>query len=60
MINSQNVKSADLGREERTKGACIDPNGYDAGKKIKSKKRQILVNTTGLLMGTLFGRTRFC
>jgi transposase len=38
-------------REERRKrGACIDPNGYDAGKKIKGKKRHILVDTTGLLM----------
>jgi len=32
------------------KGACVDPNGYDAGKKIKGKKRHILVDTTGLLM----------
>ena len=38
-------------REERRKrGVCIDPNGYDAGKKIKGKKRHILVDTTGLLM----------
>ena len=51
VIDSQSVKSADLGREERTKGgACIDPNGYDAGKKIKGKKRHILVDTQGLLM----------
>jgi len=51
VIDSQSVKSADLGREERTKGgACIDPPGYDAGKKIKGKKRHILVDTTGLLM----------
>jgi transposase len=27
----------------------IDPNGYDAGKKIKGKKRHILVDTIGLL-----------
>ena len=38
VIDSQSVKSADLGREERTKGgAHIDPCGYDAGKKIKGK-----------------------
>ena len=38
VIDSQSVKSTDLGREERTKGgACIDPNGYDAGKKIKAR-----------------------
>jgi len=32
------------------RGACIDPAGYDAGKKIKGKKRHILVDTQGLLM----------
>ena len=38
-------------REERRKrGPCIDPNGYDAGKKIKGKKRHILVDTVGLLL----------
>jgi transposase len=38
-------------REERRKrGACIDPPGYDAGKKIKGKKRHILVDTIGLLL----------
>jgi transposase len=38
-------------REERGKrGAQIDPHGYDAGKKIKGKKRHILVDTEGLLM----------
>src|SRR5206468_3064619 len=38
-------------REERRKrGACIDPHGYDAGKKVKGKKRQILVDTLGLLL----------
>jgi len=31
-------------------GGCIDPHGYDAGKKIKGKKRHILVDTAGLLM----------
>src|SRR3984957_495838 len=38
-------------REECGKrGACIDPPGYDAGKKIKGKKRHILVDTVGLLL----------
>ena len=38
-------------REERGKrGAQIDPHGYDAGKKIKGKKRHILVDTLGLLL----------
>jgi len=31
------------GRGKR--GARIDPSGYDAGKKIKGKKRHILVDT---------------
>ena len=38
-------------REERRKrGASIDPHGYDAGKKIKGKKRHVLVDTQGLLL----------
>src|SRR4029077_5831392 len=37
----------------RKKGAWIDPHGYDAGKKIKGKKRHILVDTQGLLMHAL-------
>jgi transposase len=38
-------------RERRGKrGARIDPPGYDAGKKIKGKKRHILVDTQGLLL----------
>ncbi len=36
--------------ERRKRGACIDPNGYDAGKRIKGKKRHILVDTQGLLL----------
>ena len=31
------------------KGVCIDAPGYDAGKKIKGKKRHVLVDTLGLL-----------
>src|SRR5271163_1486230 len=38
-------------REKRGKrGRSIDPPGYDAGKKIKGKKRHILVDTQGLLI----------
>jgi transposase len=44
IIDSQSVKSAEKG------GRCIDPAGYDAGKKIKGKKRHLLVDTQGLLM----------
>ena len=32
------------------RGPAIDSSGYDAGKKIKGKKRHILVDTQGLLM----------
>ena len=31
-------------------GAWIDPSGYDAGKKVKGKKRHVLVDTLGLLL----------
>src|SRR3977135_2137395 len=38
-------------REKRKKrGRCIDPPGYDAGKKSNGKKRHILVDTLGLLL----------
>jgi len=33
-----------------TRGARIDPHGFDAGKLIKGKKRHILVDTLGLLL----------
>ena len=42
VIDSQSVKSAEK------RGASIDPPGYDAGKKIKGKKRHILVDTQGV------------
>jgi Transposase DDE domain len=32
------------------RGRCVDPHGYDAGDKIKGKKRHILVDTLGLLL----------
>src|SRR5246127_4551681 len=32
------------------RGRSIDPCGYDAGKKIKGKKRHLLVDTQGLLL----------
>ena len=44
IIDSQSVKSAEKG------GASIDPHGYDAGKKIKGKKRHVAVDTQGLLL----------
>ena len=42
-------------REGRSKrGSGLDPSGYDAGKKIKSRKRHILVDTLGLLLNVAF------
>ena len=43
IIDSQSVKSAE-------KGALYHPHGYDAGKRIKGKKRHLLVDTLGLLL----------
>lgn len=37
----------------RIRGATIDPAGYDAGKKIKGKKRHILVDAQDFLMHAL-------
>ena len=37
-------------QERRKRGNSIDPPGFDAGKKIKGKKRQVLVDTQGLLL----------
>src|ERR1700751_4647662 len=37
-------------REKRRKRGPYDPHGYDAGKKVKGKKRHVLVDTQGLLM----------
>jgi hypothetical protein len=34
----------------RKKGASIDPQGYDAGKKVTGRKRHILVDTLGRLL----------
>ena len=44
IIDSQSVKSAEKG------GPALIRTGYDAGKKIKGKKRHILVDTVGLLL----------
>jgi hypothetical protein len=34
----------------RKRGSSIDRPGYDAGRKIKGKKRHLLVDTGGLLL----------
>jgi transposase len=44
IIDAQSVKSAEKA------GASIDPHGYDAGKKVKGKKRHLLVDTQGFLL----------
>ena len=40
-------------RQECGKRGFSDPHGFDAGKKIKGKKRHILVDTQGLLMHSI-------
>jgi transposase len=37
-------------QECRKRGRCIDAHGFDAGKKIKGKKRHLLVDTQGLVL----------
>ena len=44
VVDSQSVKGTEKG------GRNIDPSDYDAGKKIKGKKRHILVDTVGLVL----------
>lgn len=44
IIDAQSVKGAEKG------GDRVDPHGYDAGKKVKGKKRHVLVDTQGLVL----------
>src|SRR6202046_5754604 len=44
IVDAQSVKSAEKG------GASIDPHGYDAGKKVKGKKRHVLVDSQGFVL----------
>ena len=47
IIDSQTAKASQKG------GSSLDPSGYDAGKKIKGRKRHILVDTLGLLLNVV-------
>ena len=40
-------------RRASKRGSWLDPPGYDAGKKIKGRKRHILVDTLGLLLNVV-------
>jgi hypothetical protein len=41
------------GKKRGKRGAAIDPWGFDAGKRVKGKKRHVLVDTLGLLLHAL-------
>ncbi len=47
IIDSQTAKGAQKG------GPWLDPSGYDAGKKVKGRKRHSLVDTLGLLLNVV-------
>jgi putative transposase len=47
IIDTQTAKGAQKG------GSWLDPSGYDAGKKIKGRKRHILVDALGLLLNVV-------
>jgi transposase len=51
------VRNRQPEREKRRKGgSAIDLPGYDAGKKIKGKKRHVLVDTLGLMLHAIVHR----
>ena len=47
IIDSQSAKSGSK------RGSALDPQGFDAGKKVKGRKRHILVDTLGLLLSVV-------
>ena len=40
--------TARAGRQLKKRGSTLDPQGFDAGKKVTGRKRHILVDTIGL------------
>ena len=46
IIDSQSAKAA-------SRGSTLDPQGFDAGKKVTGRKRHILVDTLGLLLNVV-------
>jgi putative transposase len=51
IVDSQSVKTTGIGGEER---------GYDAGKKVKGRKRHLLVDTQGLVLKARRSTQRAC
>ncbi|MGC2506223.1 MAG: IS5 family transposase [Candidatus Acidiferrales bacterium] len=47
IIDSQSAKAAQKG------GSALDPQGFDAGKKVTGRKRHILVDTLGLMLSVV-------
>ncbi|HEY2531995.1 MAG TPA: IS5 family transposase [Xanthobacteraceae bacterium] len=47
IIDSQSAKAAPK------RGSALDPQGFDAGKKVTGRKRHILVDTLGLLLNVV-------
>ena len=47
IIDSQSAKAAQKG------GSTLDPQGFDAAKKVTGRKRHILVDTLGLLLNVV-------
>ena len=50
--DSSHYRLADRQRLAK-RGSWLDPSGYDAGKKVKGRKRHILVDTLGLLLNVV-------
>ncbi len=47
--NRCNHRQPECGKRGK-RGACVDPPGYDGGKRTKGKKRHVPVDTQGLLL----------